>query len=451
MTHRKIFSIARYNFAILIIFLFFTKLIISSLLTIETYVMVNNKTNNNNNTIQIKPTKTIITPTDVKTEDNTETTYNKRQFWPYERLYAKKQRDHSRFSERRLLENPRNKKTKKNKVFHVINKKVITDKTLNKRLDGIYIPPAYTNVVVAKSANNKIQAIGTDTRGRRQYIYNTQFTKKRNARKYEDIMELAKKIGSIERDNDTAIAKLLSIDARDWHLPNDYIPIIVYMLRTYHFRIGNERYVNDNHSYGITTLRAEHITFDKGSNGGNKFTIKFIGKKGILNQFTDTNAKIAKLLRILIENSKKPGHDGFLFKYKGSGQTGNGTQGEMYFITPDQIQAFFEEKYNSYITPKMFRTWYGNYHMLVCLREMFNKGEIKHRLTKMEKNEIVKKCSEHVSSKLNNTPTVSKQSYIDNKILELVMHNPYRLASSIPDSSDGQHAFLYKIIKKLRT
>ena len=378
-------------------------------LSIDSKDSKDSKDSNDNNTIQTKP-------------DKGETNYNKRQFWPYERLKAKKTK----------------------KIFHVINKKVISDKTLVKRLDGIYIPPAYKDVVVAKSASNKIQAIGTDTRGRRQYIYNTKFTQKRNDRKYDDIMELAKKIGTIERDNDTAIAKLASLDPNKWQLPNDYIPIIVYMLRTYHFRIGNERYVNDNHSYGITTLRAEHITFDKNGNGGNKFTIEFIGKKGILNRFTDTNAKMAKLLRVLIEKAKKPGHDGFLFKYPGE-------QDEMYFITPDQIQAFFQEKYNSYITPKMFRTWYGNYHMLVCLREMFNKGEIKHRLTKMEKNDIIKKCSEHVSSKLNNTPTVSKQSYIDNKILELVMRNPYRLASSIPDNSDGQHLFLHKIIKKLRS
>ena len=98
----------------------------------------------------------------------------------------------------------------------------------------------------------------------------------------------------------------------------------------------------------------------------------------------------------------------------------------------------------------MFRTCYGNYHMLVCLRNMFNEGKLKPRLKKMEKNEIIKECSEHVSSKLNNTPTVSKQSYIDNKILELVMQNPYRLASNIPDGSIGQHQYLYKIIMKLR-
>ena len=120
------------------------------------------------------------------------------------------------------------------------------------------------------------------------------------------------------------------------------------------------------------------------------------------------------------------------------------------FIIPEQIQVYFQDKYNSYITPKMFRTWYGNYHLLVCLKELFTTGNIKHRLNKQEKNEIVKKCSEHVSSKLNNTPTVSKQSYIDNKILELIMRNPYRFASQIPDSNIIKHNFLLKIIKKIR-
>ena len=98
----------------------------------------------------------------------------------------------------------------------------------------------------------------------------------------------------------------------------------------------------------------------------------------------------------------------------------------------------------------MFRTWYGNYHLLVALRELFSNGTIRPRLKQNERNEIIKKCSEHVSSKLNNTPSVSKQSYIDNKILELLMRNPYRLSSIIPDSDEGRHKFLYKIITRLR-
>ena len=91
----------------------------------------------------------------------------------------------------------------------------------------------------------------------------------------------------------------------------------------------------------------------------------------------------------------------------------------------------------------MFRTWYGNYHMLSHLKELFNKGQLKPRMTKSEINSIISQCSEHVSSKLNNTPTVSKQSYIDNKLLEIIIKNPYKYASKIPDSSNEIHKFLY--------
>lgn len=98
----------------------------------------------------------------------------------------------------------------------------------------------------------------------------------------------------------------------------------------------------------------------------------------------------------------------------------------------------------------MFRTWYGNYHLLVALHNLFQNGEIRHKLKQNEKNEIIRKCSEHVSSKLNNTPSVSKQSYIDNKILDVLMRNPYRLSSQIPNTDEGRHRFLYKIITRLR-
>ena len=71
-------------------------------------------------------------------------------------------------------------------------------------------------------------------------------------------------------------------------------------------------------------------------------------------------------------------------------------------------------------------------------------------MLKSEIKELINNCSQHVSDKLNNTPTVSKKSYIDDKILNLVIKNPYKFASSIPDNIEEQHTFLYKIILKLR-
>ena len=388
--------------------------------------------------------------------NNNNISYNKRQFWEYKRLYGgTHKRELSKRGNTHIKHN-----VKKN-VFHLVNKKIATDKTLIKRLSAIYIPPAYKNIVVAKSENNKIQAIGTDKRGRRQYVYNSQYTKKRNDRKYEDIIELGKKIVLIEQSNIKMLNILDKKQTTEWSLPDDYIPIIIYMLRTYHFRIGNERYVNDNKTYGITTLRAEHILWKKDKKS---FTIEFIGKKGILNSFSDNNPIMASLLKKLISYSKLPCNNGYLFKYKivnnisiketVNTNTNDNPSNNYLFISPEHIQTYFHEQYNAYITPKMFRTWYGNKHLFECLRNMFNNGKLtgqkKAKLNIQEKNEIIKECGIYVSEKLNNTPTVSKQSYIDNKILDLVIKNPYKFASNIPDNSNEQHYYLYKIISQLR-
>jgi len=385
----------------------------------------------------------------IKQDDET-SNFNKRQFWKYERLNAlnnktnkNNQSKNNKNTKNKNTKNTKNKNTKSTKKqFHIINNKVVTDAILIKRLNSIYIPPMYKDLVVAKSENNKIQAIGTDARGRRQYVYNPKYTKKRNNRKYDNIMDLGKAIVKIEKDNEIALNTLASKSYDKWSLPKDYVPIIIYMLRMYHFRIGNECYANDNNSYGITTLKKDHIVFTN----NNKFKIEFIGKKGILNSYTDNNPKsnIVKILKILIANASK---DGYIFKYD---KEKDGLKQSIQFITPDIIQSFFLDNYNSEITPKMFRTWYGNYHMIEHLHDLYKEGKIKPKMKKMEIKQIILKCSEHVSSKLNNTPTVSKQSYIDNKILDLVIKNPYRFASKIPSSNDEKHKFLYEIIMKLR-
>lgn len=359
-----------------------------------------------------------------------ETNPNKRQFWTYKRIHS-----------------ARNKNAKNTrKIFHEINGKIATDRSLTRRLDNLYIPPAYKDLVVAKSATNKIQVIGTDKRGRRQYIYNSNYVAKRDERKYDDIMSLGKNIISIENDNQRALYNLLDKSKSQLTLPNDYIPVIIYMLRKYHFRIGNERYVNQNDSYGITTLQSRHIKF----NTPTKFTISFVGKKGIQNEYTDDNETMAKILKMLISNSSNtntlstPKSRQYLFAYKSP------IDDSQQLITPEHIQEYFNAKYKSYITPKMFRTWYGNYHMLEHLRELLRNGQLKPRMQISDIKNTIKSCSEYVSSKLNNTPTISKKSYIDNKLIELVMKNPKRIAEQIPESKEDQHKFLYKLILKLR-
>ena len=107
--------------------------------------------------------------------------YNRRQFWPYKRLYGagktiKQSKNNTNTNTNTNTSTNTNTNTKHTKkIFHLVNNKIATDHELINRLGSLYIPPAYKDIIVAKSANNKIQAIGTDKRGRRQYIYNNSF------------------------------------------------------------------------------------------------------------------------------------------------------------------------------------------------------------------------------------------------------------------------------------
>jgi DNA topoisomerase-1 len=376
----------------------------------------------------------IETNKNENTEDNYPS-FNKRQFWTYQRFYEKgggKKTKQVKPPSKNITD-----KTKK-RIYHIVDNKVVNNPELRSRLDSIYIPPGYSDIVIAKSAKNKIQAIGTDTKGRRQYIYNDKYTKKRNDRKYNFILGLAKKINQIEKDNNAAINTLYNKEYSSWKLPNDYYPIIVYMLRTYHFRIGNEKYTRENDSYGITTLKKEHIKFGKGD-GEPKITIEFIGKKGVMNNVEDDNTKIASILRILCDHADS---EGFLFNYNHNGVK--------QLLTPGHVHSYLNERYHEDISPKMFRTWYANIHLLNHLQNMLKEEKLKYRMTKSEIKDIVSQCSEHVSSKLNNTANVSKKSYIDNKLLDVIARNPYRFAQKIPENDEEKNKFLYKILINLR-
>ena len=79
--------------------------------------------------------------------------------------------------------------------------------------------------------------------------------------------------------------------------------------------------------------------------------------------------------------------------------------------------TYFENNYNTVITPKMFRTWYANYHMINYLKDL-DADTDKNNILQELKNAKGKKLNNlkqeipiYVSQKLNNTPTVCKKIY----------------------------------------
>tara|TARA_B100001758_G_C18355166_1_gene582267 strand:- start:523 stop:1266 length:744 start_codon:yes stop_codon:yes gene_type:complete len=240
----------------------------------------------------------------------------------------------------------------------------------------IKIPPAYKNIHIYNDGeNDKILAYGYDNKNRKQVIYNPEFIKKQNEKKYKKILKLNKIFKTIIED--------INIIINEKKYKNNYeIAIIIYLIINCGFRIGNEKYKCENNSYGITTLEYKHLTFKH-----NKLIIDFIGKKGVQNISECTNENIIKFLK----KRKK-----------------NNNENDKIFTKTSYDVNMFLKKYNNKITSKDLRTWNANNLLLKYIKT----PEIK-----THKNPV-KKAIEKVSEQLHNSYHICLKSYINPILIE---------------------------------
>ena len=60
------------------------------------------------------------------------------------------------------------------------------------RVRDLVIPPAWEDVWVTPYANGHLQAVGTDEAGRRQYLYHPDWRSRRDAEKFDRVLQFGK-------------------------------------------------------------------------------------------------------------------------------------------------------------------------------------------------------------------------------------------------------------------
>jgi DNA topoisomerase I len=267
-------------------------------------------------------------------------------------------------------------------------KKRVNKRTLN-RIKSLRIPPSYRKIRISNNAKDKVQSIGVDELGRKQYTYNPKFVEEQQEMKFQDLIQFGKKIKRIRKDYRSIIDSNLPI-----HNKNKIISIVLYLLDQCKFRIGSEEYKKKYNTYGATTINTNHILFKE-----NEVEIKFVGKKSVENTSTIKNESVIKLLEGLCSRNK--GKE-YLFYYIDVKNENNN-------ITAGQVTNYLK-KYSKNLSPKMFRTWNGN---SVLIKYLISKG-IPDNEKEIKKNlrEAIKK----VAFELHNTVAVSKKSYCNSEI-----------------------------------
>jgi DNA topoisomerase-1 len=265
--------------------------------------------------------------------------------------------------------------------------KPVRDERTLERIRKLAIPPAYSDVWICPRPNGHIQATGRDAKGRKQYRYHPTFREVRDSTKYEHMLEFARGLPAI-RDTIAGHMRLRG-------MPREKVlATVVYLLENTLIRVGNDDYVKQNKSYGLTTLQDKHVKVE-----GAELKFQFKGKSG---KTWNLKIKDRRIARIVKECQDIPGQE--LFQYLDG-------EGKRQDVTSADVNAYLKEITGRDITAKDFRTWAGTVLAALALAEF----ETFDSDARAKKN--VRAAIERVSSKLGNTPTICRKCYVHPEIL----------------------------------
>lgn len=278
----------------------------------------------------------------------------------------------------------------------------ITDRDEIDRLNAIGLPPAYTECWFNPRANGHIQATGKDAKGRKQYRYHAGFREQQDAAKYEKTAEFGRALPKLRKQVAADLAARGLTKARA-------VAAVVRLLDDSHIRVGNEDYVQQNESYGATTLRTEH-----GQVRGDTLKLRFKAKSGKEADIKVTDKSLARFVKACGDLDEQ-----HLFAYLGD-------DGEAHPVSSSDVNEYIKEATGGDFTAKNFRTWGAS---LLAFEA----------LAGADSTLTLKQLLEPVTAKLGNTPAIARKSYVHPDLIDLVKQDQaaFRKALQLPRSTNS--------------
>jgi len=265
----------------------------------------------------------------------------------------------------------------------------IADEETLERIRQLAIPPAWKEVWICPDPFGHIQATGYDEAGRKQYLYHERWQQRQAERKFELVREFALKLPKLRR--------AVTADLRRQGMPRERaLACAVRLLDLGFFRIGSEVYAEENESFGLATVRREHVTVKR-----SEVVFDFPAKSGQRRVQSIRDAAARRVLEAMYRRRSGPED---LLAYRAGG--------EWVDVRSDEINEYIHEKIGEEFTAKNFRTWHGTVLAAVALA-----GEERPRSDAAAKRAITRAVNQ-VSEALGNTPAVCRASYIDPRVLD---------------------------------
>jgi DNA topoisomerase-1 len=292
-------------------------------------------------------------------------------------------------------------KNKKPK-FKILDKndKVVTDKKVLDYITKLVIPPAYADVSIFYEVTPKILFQGYDDKKRLQQIYSPAHKKKAAKKKFCHLLDFGKILPKIESDMDKYLKS-------DKFTKNKIISIILKIVITCGFRLGNIKYQKLYNSFGISNIIKSHVTTK-----GQEMYVKFIGKKGVLNECVIKNKQIILEINKLITNKTA---NAYVFTYR--------QDNEEKVITALEINKWLKD-YHVNTTSKHFRTWDVNILFIEYMRMHSKQFGDPTKLSLAKRKKAVVEAMKVISYQVNNTPNICKKEYLHIDLWTLYLEQP---------------------------
>jgi DNA topoisomerase I len=288
------------------------------------------------------------------------------------------------------------------------------------RCAALVIPPAWTDVWICRTADGHLQATGRDARGRKQYRYHADWNALRQMIKYDRLRAFGEALPSIRARIDADLGRR--------GLPREKVlaTVLALMSRTM-IRIGNAEYARDNESFGLTTMRHEHVEIE-----GATLRFRFKGKSGKQAEVDVSDRRIARIVR---QCQELRGQE--LFAYTDEA-------GVVRDVRSEDVNRYLADVSGVSFTAKELRTWGGTVRAFRALREA---GPCTDARTRKR---TITTCIRDVAARLGNTPAVCRTYYVHPVVLRAYEDGTLFTVEVPPEPHDGLGRSEHGVLALLR-
>jgi DNA topoisomerase-1 len=233
-----------------------------------------------------------------------------------------------------------------------------------------------------------LRAIGSDDKGRRQYLYHDDWRTFRDLLNFYRLIDFGPRLPKIRAH----VAEQLR---RRTHDREKVLAAMLRIVDVCGLRVGSEEYAEENASYGLSTLTKRHVRADGGT-----VEFDFPAKSGKQAQVTLHDRAVA---RVVGAQLAEPGRR--LFTVEGSP------------ISADELNRRLGELAGARVTAKDFRTWHGTRVAFASLRAQLPPDD--------EREQRVLDAVDAAAEFLNNTRTIARSHYVHPHVVESYLDDSF--------------------------